>query len=331
MSALKYPNKRKRRGYWKRYNKADIKNHRKVWSYLDEVIDKVGIPFDIPRRGTKPKLTREVYAKTIVIMVYFDITLREMESSMELLEGDSIHFTNIDRWFMKADEEWVRAATQLLHEKIESMFRKGCYITDSSNVTTAQYFESDRIDAEGKKILELITLKLHALVVYFITAGIVSIANYHVTHGDANDNPIMNEYLLENVRLRKGRVNHADKGYWGNKNIRKNREKGLQPNIVPKAGFDKGLTLRRAIEEYDNESRRQNRGMVEGLFGGLTTYQGMKTRFRLDKTRKLHIGLLAFSHEIRTIFRAIAHKAIVLFGYFRNNPVKVDTFWGVPS
>lgn len=321
MTALKYPNKRKRRGYWRRYEKADIKNHRKVWDILDEIVDELGVPFKIPRRGTKPKLERRVYAKAIVYLVYFDVRFREMESELHRFEGDSIHFTNIDRWFMKADDEWVRLATQMLHERIEIMFRKGCYITDSSNVTTTQYFETTRLDSGGNRIIELLTLKLHILIVYFMTVGIVSIANLHVTHGDANDSPIMNENLLENVRIRKGRMNHADKAYWSKENIKKNREKGLQPNIVPKEGFEHGLTLKTAVKEYDDESRKQNRGIVEGVFGGLTTHQGMKTRFRLDRTRKTHMALLALCHEIRTYFRAIAHKAIALFIYFRNNPL----------
>ena len=320
MTALKYPNKKKRKGYWKRYRRADIKNHRKVWSFLDEVIDELGLPFPVQMRGRKPKLAHEVYAKTAVYLVYFDVRLRDMQSELHRLEGNSIDFTNIDRWFLKTDDEWVRKATQLLHEKMEPMFRKACYITDSTKVTTTRYYETTRLDSEGKRVLDLLTLKLHLLVVYFITAGIVSIANFHLTHGDANDSPIMNKYLLENVRLRKGRKNHADKGYWSKENILKNKKKGLQPNIVPKEVDNHGLTLKTAIAEYDNEERKKYRGIIEGVFGGMTTDQGMKTRFKLDRARKLHMALLAFTHEIRTYFRAIVYKASALFSHFATTP-----------
>ena len=321
--ALKYPNKRKRKGYWKRYRKADIKNHRKLWQFLDEIVDELGVPFIIHKRGAKPKLGYKACAKIIIYLVYFDVKLRDMQSTLNDLEGRTIDFSNIDRWFTKADDEWVRKATQMLHERIEQMFRKACYITDSSKVTTTQYYESTEIDKEGNRILELLTLKLHLFVAYFMVIGIVSIANFHVTHGDANDNPIMNEYLLEDVNLRKGRKNHADKGYWSKENIRKNKEKGLQPNIVPKSEGDSGLTLKTAVNEYDNEARKKNRGIIEGVFGGWTTEQGMKTRFRLDRTRKLHISLMALSHEIRTYFKAIAHKAIALFGFIATTPESV--------
>lgn len=319
MTALKYPNKKKCTGYWKRYNQADINNKRKIWNFLKDIVIELGLPFTLPKRGAKPKFGIEVYAMMVAYMAYFDLTLRDMEGELLLLMGDSLDFTNIDRWFIKTDDEWVRRATQMLHEKIEKMFRKGCYITDSSKVTTTQYYETTEIDSKGNRILDLLTLKLHILVVYFVAAGIVSIANFYTTHGDANDSPVMNEHLLENVKLRKGRMDHADKGYWSKENIRKNKEKGLKPNIVPKDGCNSGLTLTKAIEEYDNEARKRCRGIIEGVFGGMTTDQGMKTRFRLDKTRKTHIALLALTHEIRTYFRAIAHKAIALF-YLRNNP-----------
>ena len=189
-----------------------------------------------------------------------------------------------------------------------------------------QYYETTQIDSEGNRVIELLTLKLHILIVYFIAAGIVSIANFHVTHGDANDNPIMNENLLEDVKVRKGRKHHADKGYWSNENIRKNKSLGLLPNIVPKEGFDSGLTLKTAIQEYDNEERKKRRGLIEGIFGGITVSQGTKTRFRLDRTRKLHIGLLALTHEIKTYFRAIAKKAIAFFLFQRNNPKSFEKF-----
>jgi hypothetical protein len=56
MTALKYPNKSKRKGYWKRYEKADINNHRKVWDFLDDIIDELGLPFPKYSRSYPRKL-----------------------------------------------------------------------------------------------------------------------------------------------------------------------------------------------------------------------------------------------------------------------------------
>lgn len=318
--SLKYSNKKKRNGFWKRYNKADIKNHRKVWILVGEIVDDVGLPFERSCRGRPPKLSLKVYAQIMVYMAYFDLDLREAESDLSRFENDSIDHTNIDRWFWKVDLEWIRKTTQLLHERIEVMFHKGEYISDSTGITTDRYYETSQIDNEGNPVLELLCIKLHILVVYFFTVGLVSIANFHITHGDANDNPIMNQNLLENVKIKKGRRHHADKGYWSKENILKNKKLGLKPNLVPKEGADGGLTLKKAIKEYDNEARKKYRGLIEGVFGGRTTDQGMKTRFRKDCARKNHAALQALIHEIRTYFRAKAHKALAHLNLFSQQP-----------
>lgn len=318
--ALKYPNKKKRKGYWKRYRRADIKNHRKIWAFLDSLVEEIGIPFKKNKRGRPPKLEMRVLAKILIYMIYFDLDLREAESELSRFEKQTLNYSNIDRWFWRLDENWIRKATQALHEKIEKMFSRGEYISDSTGITTDRYYETTALDSKGNRILALLCLKLHVFVVYFFTVGLVSIANFHVTHGDANDNPIMHEYLLENVKIKKGRRHHADKGYWSKNNILKNKKLGLLPNIVPKRKNEKGLTLKNAIKTYDNDARKKYRGLVEGIFGGLTTNQGAKTRFRKDCARKTHIACLALTHEIRTYHRAKAHKALVYLIRFMQQP-----------
>lgn len=311
--ALRYPNKRKRAGYWKNYENAGIKDRWKVWNFLDEVVDSCGLPFQRASRGRRPKLDLRHIAKIIVYMAYFDCVLREAETDLRLFVGETIDHTNIDRWFWKVDDLWIRDAVQMLHEKIEAITSDGEYVSDSTGIATDRYYETTALDSDGNPILALLTIKLHIMIVYFASIGLVSIANHHVTHGDANDNPVMNEYLLENVRIRQGRRHHADKGYWGKKNLQKNKELGLRPNIVPKEGWNKGLILLQGIKEYDNDARKANRGLVEGVFGGLTTLQGTKTRFRKDCARKTHVALLPLTHNIRTCLRALLIRIITYF------------------
>jgi hypothetical protein len=113
--ALKYPNKSKHVGYWQRYEHADIKNHRKVWDFLDAIIEQIGLPFGQSPHGLRPKLSVHTYAKIIVYLVYFDLDLRAAEEELGHLEGKTIDHTNIDRWFWRVDDEWIRRAIQLLH------------------------------------------------------------------------------------------------------------------------------------------------------------------------------------------------------------------------
>lgn len=132
--ALRYPHKRKRAGYWKNYENAGIKDRRKVWNFLDEVIDACGLPFQEAARGRPPKLSLRDIAKIIVYMAYFDCVLREAETDLRLFVGETIDHSNIDRWFWKVDDCWIRDAVQMLHERIEAIASDGEYVSDSTGM-----------------------------------------------------------------------------------------------------------------------------------------------------------------------------------------------------
>jgi len=319
MTARKYPNKKKRKGYWKIYDRARIKDFRKIWDFALEIVEENSCPFvKKDKRGRKPKFPRHYYAAFCIVMVYFDMSLREMEGTIPLLTKDTLDHSVIDWWFEKLDDEWILMAVRKLGDKIESMFKKGEYIADSTEYTTTRYKE---IVNAGETILEQLTMKLHILVCYFITAGIVCIKNAYPTHGDASDNPILRNRLLEHITLRRNRRLHADKGYDSEDNMRKCLELGLIPNIVER---EKGSTsifrtlYRKNI--YDDKARKQHRGLVEGVFGGTTTDTDNKTRFVKDRCRKTHLALVALRHQIRTYFRALEIKALKLIMFFYDNP-----------
>jgi hypothetical protein len=309
MTAQKYPNKRKRKGYWKVYDRARIKDFRKIWQFAIEIVQEQGCPFvKKDKRGRKPKFVRDFYAAFCIVMVCFDFSLREMEGEIPLLANNTLDHSVIDWWFAQLDDEWVTKATRNLGDKIEAMFKKGEYIADSTEYTTTRYQEI--IDTGTKKLVHS-TMKLHLLVCYFVTVGIICIKNAYPSHGDANDNPVLREHLLEDVNLRKGRRLHADKGYDSEENLRKCMGLDLVPNIVErnKGGTSIFRTIYRE-QIYDDDARKQNRGLIEGVFGGTTTDTDNKTRFVRDRCRKTHLALVALRHQIRTLFRALEIKAL---------------------
>ena len=252
-----------------------------------------------------------------IFIGYFDLTLDEMEGILDLLEKQSLNRSNIDRWFIKFDDEYALKATRLLHQKIEGMFRKGEYIADSTKYTTNRYYEMLH---KGKMTIEFLTMKLHAFIVYFFSVGMISIANFSVTHGDAHDAPIYRDVLLEDIPLKKKRRSHKDKAYDDEATFEKEFEKGVIPNTVPKENSKKGFWRKKARWVYDNELRKMFRGLVEGLFGGMQTETDNKVRYKLDRTRKTYIALRALAHEIRTYLRALEQKIIFLFRNFATNP-----------
>jgi hypothetical protein len=312
----KYPPKRKRKGYWKAYDRARIKDLRKVKDFCLEIVRQIGLPYEVKKRGRRPNLKLEDYAIISIMLAYFDLSLRDMEGEIPLLFDGSLDHSNVDRWFEKLDDEWVEKAVSSLHGKIKAMFRKGEAIIDSTKITTNRYYETFQV---GETILELLTVKLHILIVYFWTAGIVSIASILASHGDLHDSQPVPE-LIDKAKLRKGTRIHGDKAYNSEDIYEGIFEKKLRPNIVPKDNTKKGFWTKKAKSQYDNEARKKFRGLVEGVFGGLTTENGTRTRFVKDRNRKTHLALMALSHEIRTYFRARAIKAIALLSYFCDNP-----------
>lgn len=140
MTAQKYPNKRKRKGYWKIYDRARIKDFRKIWEFSLEIVEEHGCPFvKKDNRGRKPKFPRHCYAAFCIVMVYLDMSLREMEGEIPLLTNDTLDHSVIDWWFEKLDDEWVLKTVRKLGDKIEAMFKKGEYIVDSTEYTTTRY------------------------------------------------------------------------------------------------------------------------------------------------------------------------------------------------
>jgi hypothetical protein len=316
--SLKYPNKRKRDGYWKTYDASEINNYRKVCGLALLIVQKMGNPF--PKkdsRGRKPKLGREYYAVICIFMVYFDKPLREMEGLLPLLFGEGLDHSTIDWWFIQFDDQYAHEAVKLLHRKIKKMFSDGEYIADSTKITTTRYYEMIH---KGEMTIELRCLKLHLVIMYFASVGILSIESMFVSHGDAHDSPIFHDELIPASEFDAGKRIHADKAYFAIENIRECKKRGLRVNIVPKDNAQYGLTIITAKKEYDNEARKQNRGIIEGLFGGLTTDNNLKTRFVRDDCRKTHGALTGLAHEMRTYLRALCIKTQALIYLFSDNP-----------
>ena len=88
-------------------------------------------------------------------------------------------------------------------------------------------------------------------------------------------------------------------------------EKDVVPNICQKEGAKGKFWTKKAKKLYNNDLRKQIRGLVETVFGGMQTETNNRVRFKLDKTRKLYVGIRALTHQIRTYFRALVYKALV--------------------
>lgn len=314
--AHKYPNKKKQQGFWKRYESANIKSYTQVWNTALEIILEEGnLPFTFSSLGRKPNLSREEIVAMAVLYQYFAIDFREGEHLVFLLSGKRLDHSNCVRWFGRLTCEYVNRLVYAVHKKIINIDNVGDYIADSTQLTT------DRLKMvlrAGKEDFEHQTWKLHILVQYIFTLGLLSIVSVFASPGEANDSPPLREHLLEAGKVSSQKKLHADKGYFGKENLKKCEEIGLIPNIVPKEQEYSDAYLKRYIRTgYDSESRKNTRGLVEGVFGGIETETYARIRCRKPHHRNLCASLSALKHNMRTYFRAVALKIIYLF---RTNP-----------
>jgi len=264
------------------------------------------IPFIFSKKGRRPNLSRKELVCMAVLHVYFENDFRETEQQISLIISKKLDHTNCVRWFGKLNPEYVNSLVFKIHKKLVGIDDVGDYIADSTQVTCDTYEVKEVVDKEE---LHLETLKLHILVIYLTSLGIVSIVSTFASKGEANDSPFLRKELLKKEKIIPGKTLHADKGYFGKKNIKACKEKGLKPNIVPKERDYSDNYLKKYVKkEYDNESRKKTRGLVETPFGGLETETGMKIRCRKPKHREIYLCLMALKHNIRSYLRATALK-----------------------
>ena len=302
------PNKRKRKDYYKVFFKSKTKNINKVWKFLDEIIGKLGNPLRKRSTGRPPKFKDlDIYVKSSILLGYFDFTLDEVEGILPLLAGNTLDRSNIDRWFQKMDICYIEKASELLNKKIESMFDYGEYIVDATKYAATQYHKSFH---KGEMTYELDLIGLHILVNYFVKEGFISIVKFHVSDGWSNESPIFREKILSKTKLKPHRRLHGDKGFAAEETFEMLFERELIPNICHKDNTKRGFWTKKAKKLYNNNLRKQIRGLVETVFGGMQTETGNRIRFKLDKTRKLYVSIRALTHQIRTYFRALVYKAL---------------------
>ncbi len=150
--------RKKRKGYWDGYEKADIKDYRKVWDITKQIVIKEELPFKIQKRGRTPNLPLWMYPCLAVLYVYFDNPFRETEKLLTLLTGKRLDHSNIIRWFGKLKRSYVNNLTYKVHLQIIEESNEGDYIADSSGVTCDRYHETI---SRGETIRELTYWKLH--------------------------------------------------------------------------------------------------------------------------------------------------------------------------
>lgn len=232
---------------------------------------------------------------------------------MPLLISQSIDHSTIGWAMQRVPVEYVSKALKLLHVEINSLLLDGMFIADSTGIETDRYNDTTVMLRETKMRG---FRKLHVITDYFYTHGITSIACAGEGPGNANDSPAFRKIFDPEV-CRDGLL-FGDSAYDALENFKLAYENNLHPVIKPRnwhhSARTKGIRIRRrALRDFDGELYKKFRGIVEGVFGGLETRYGNRTRCRLEHTRRVSIMPMALAHNIRAYARAIALAAKFIF------------------
>ncbi|MFH1053357.1 MAG: transposase [Candidatus Woesearchaeota archaeon] len=309
--ALKYPNKIKRKGYWKAYEKSRINDYWVLWNEICNIIPKV--QHELEGRGRKPKLQLFYLYRLNVFCSCTNLTLRELEGLMPWLVKKRLNHCNLSRWFSKLDEKIIDDSIAKLNGIMTNKTRVK-YLADSSPFTLGFY---RRIISSGKALFELVTRKLHAILAYLPALSLLCVVCVCAIHGDCHDSPPFRKVLLQKAILRNGERLHADKAYWAKDNINLLRTKGIKSNIVPRKDRCSRLILYRAVKEYDDKARKRNRGLIEGFFGGITTRQNMKCRYKNHQSKVIFVHSISLAQQIKTYMR---YKIIRIINLISHQP-----------
>lgn len=314
--------------YWKSYHASIANGKQQVFMHCQKVVNLLGRPWQVSKRGSPPKHMPEEYAAVAIYRKYFNMVLRAAEVDTPFILGKRLDHSNIWWGLQRIPTRYLKRAIELLFRLISGIFPPDVFIADSTGISTDRYtrYKGPRLrpidrpppnelkrrknEQSGKWVLK--TLKLHALVGYNVKFGLLMVRSALVTRSEANDSSQLKE-LLKGVRGN-GEPLLLDRGYDSVENYELGKKNGFNPVIKLRDVGLRGLVRREMAKIFaKNKKLYRQRGLIEGVFGGLETKYGNRTRCRRPKSQRIDCLLMVVSHNLRTYMRAQALEKLEIF------------------
>ncbi|MEM3519912.1 MAG: transposase [Candidatus Hadarchaeales archaeon] len=314
--------------YWKSYHASIANGKQQVFRHCQKVVNLLGRPWQVSKRGSPPKHMPEEYAAVAIYRKYFNMVFRAAEADTPFILGKRLDHSNIWWGLQRISARYLKRAIELLFRLISGIFPPDIFIADSTGISTDRYtrYRGPRLrptdkpppnepkrrknGQSGERVLK--TLKLHALVGYHIKFGLLMARSALITKSEVNDSPQLKE-LLKGVRGN-GESLLLDRGYDSVRNYELGRRCGFNPVIKLRDVGPRGLVRREMAKTFTkNRKLYRRRGLIEGVFGGLETKYGNRTRCRRPKSQRIDCLLMVVSHNLRTYMRALALRKLEIF------------------
>lgn len=315
-------------GYWKSYHASNAYGKRRVFNLCKRVVRRLDPPWQVAKRGRRPKHQPGEYAAIEIYRKHYKMTFRESEDDTPFVLCKRLDHSDIWWAHQRITVSYLDRAIELLFELIVGLFPPDIFIPDATGVQTDRYRGRKRPQPRPKdkpppkwrgrrekrpsEEREHVTLKLHLLIGYCWSPGLLPILRARVTRGHAHDSPQL-KHLVGKFEG-EGEPFPADRGYDSTDNYILVKDHGFIPVIKLRKGEPRGLARREMAESFESHKEiYRYRGLIEGVFGGTEIKYGNRTRCRLRKSRRVDCLLMVVSHNLRTYMRALALKELKIF------------------
>lgn len=295
------PHKRVK-GYWKRYHHANGSDRQEYAICLD-VCREQGNPWQWSNRGPRAKTEPWTYAALHVYRRHTSKSYRDVERVSVGLFGFFVDHSWVGKTLKRIPPIYFIKTVQAIYGRIKALLAKHvetAHIVDSTGITT------DRKTVSDKGKIYLLFLKLHIIIEYWATLGVLAIQYCLPTSNRVSD-PAGFRLMIVHI-IGNGSI-YGDCAYEGKQNRKAARKQGFMPQFKPKAEL---TTQEQAAIRFDEQGYKQIRGRVECVFGGTETKHSNRTHCRLTITRQNDSTLIAASHNIQAYKQVLVIK-ITLF------------------
>ena len=298
--------------YWRRYDrKYKLGNIKNLYYFIRSKAKKLGKPFDRKsKRGRPYTISPYEYVAVFVISTLLDFSLRDNELMSDLLCEKHIDHSTFGKAFHRISYIYLKKLLIMIRNEIRNAFGsvEHVLIADSTGVTTDRAYAKTIIKCKKKK--RKIVEKMNILAEYYPSKKAIVIAA-----GDAffSSDAYSAVKMLDEIDSEAG-ILFADAGFDYEGLFEKCFKKHIEPIIKQRKYNKKPRKYRKkALEVFDEELYKKFRGVIEGIFGGLTIRRLLFTRYKKKSMKMKHIIAMAIVHNINTYMANFSFASLLFY------------------
>ena len=294
-----------RLSYHQRYNRLLHKFSAKcLFQLVLSFAEKLGNPYPEKKKGRKPKLKPFGYAAYLAYMILIKgMPYRGMEFESDLYVDKHIDHSTFVVNFDKIPADYFLDLVEDVGARLDILLEySDQYVVDSTAVTTPLTFITE---IKGREVEEKVEYRSHIIASIHPADKCVVVRKALATSKHVADCEGAKR-MLDKGKI-SGIILHGDRGYDYERVYKACYENGIKPNIRPQDYIVTAPSSRlQGMTEYDNDARKQNRGVIETVFGGITNAGLMTTRLKKETKILSYATIILLRHNILTLARVLA-------------------------